>query len=106
MSTTTKDVLLSDDQLIDLTLRKGLMTREAVRKNKDLQTIYNARFLGGYEVRNLYEAERTKLLDLIRQGAEAVEIQAKSLRTYGPHPLIELQEQAFLSKVKEQLPNL
>lgn len=59
---------ITNEQLVEMTLRNSLITREQVRQNEDLQPMYNARYLGGYDVRAIYETERTKLL---RQGAES-----------------------------------
>lgn len=61
-----EDPLLSDDALVEMTLRNSLITREQVRQNEDLQPLYNARYLGGHDVRAIYEAQRTRDRALIQ----------------------------------------
>ena len=107
MSTTTQDVLLSDERLIKIGL--DIMTKEQVRADEKLQPLYNARFLGAHKVRDLYEADRqeriqreAKLLDLLQQGVDAAKVVASRR---GPFHA-DIETHRFLSKVKEQLPNL
>ena len=66
-------ILISDDQLVEMTLRNSLITREQVRASRELQHSYNARYLGGYDVRDIYEAQRTKDRALIQNLLNALD---------------------------------
>ena len=66
-------ILISDDQLVEMTLRNSLITREQVRASRELQHSYNARYLGGYDVRDFYEAQRTKDRALIQNLLNALD---------------------------------
>lgn len=68
MSTTTQDVLLSDERLIELANSGAKRDDPSLKHCSAI-----CRYTGSIVARDLYEAERTKLLDLIRQGVEAVE---------------------------------
>lgn len=68
-------ILISDDQLVEMTLRNSLITREQVRASRELQHSYNARYLGGYDVRDFYEAQRTRdraLIQTLMDKADSV----------------------------------
>ena len=66
-------ILITDEQLVEMTLRNSLITREQVRQNEELQPLYNARYLGGSDVRDIYEAQRTKDRALIQTLVNALD---------------------------------
>lgn len=51
--------LVSDERLTSIAL--GVTTREQVRRNRELQHLYNARYLGASMMRDIYESELTKM---------------------------------------------
>ena len=70
-----EEPLITDDQLVEMTLKNSMITREQVQRNEDLQPMYNARYLGGYDVRAIYEAQRTKdraLIQTLMDKADSV----------------------------------
>jgi hypothetical protein len=74
-----------------MTLKNSMITREQVQRNEDLQPMYNARYLGGYDVRNIYEAARTKDRALIQSLVDAL----ADPQSKGAAALDEAKEQGF-----------
>jgi len=102
--------LVSDEELTSIAL--GVMTKEQVRKNRELQHSYNASYVGAARMRDIYESELTKmraerdeLVYALRHSALAMNVVRSSLTSAAKR--LRLQNgldkaQAVLSKYKTE----
>lgn len=65
-----REPLLSDEAIVQIGC--GILHRDDVKKSRNLQHLFNAKYLGALQVRNYYEAARAKDAELIQRLVDAL----------------------------------